>query len=84
MFLRLLGLLAGFTDSYGLRYSRTIYRHGSRYIDVALNAWALYIASTFTDPARVQAAATLVGQWRSAMLRGLAERVQDAERYGRR
>lgn len=72
--------LQEFTDSDGLRYSRR--KHNSRYIAVALNAWALYVVSTVTDSVRVQAAAPLVAQWRSAMFRGLVQNVKDAQRYG--
>jgi hypothetical protein len=79
-----LALLPELTDTIGLRYSP---RKSTRpYIDVYLNAWALYVMREVQDrvnlPSHTTAAAPLIAQWTTALMNGLVASINDANRYG--
>ena len=74
------------TDVDGLRYSLRKFSGGAPYVDVYLNSWALYVVREVQargiTPSRSASVASLVSQWRTALIRGLVESVQDASRHG--
>ena len=77
-----LALLETLTDSDGLRYSSRKY---GDYVDINLNAYALYVVREIDargGPSALPTAAPLVGMWRAALVRGLSEAVADAQTHG--